>query len=116
MQNLYSFMISSRAELTIYIFFFRHLYIHDNSDTLLSALGATVIKTRNKRNALTFFAQFCSFVFEISFMLLMLLASIATPNKSHAYLLAIFWKKIAFAVVAVLEVRTSRKNLKATLF
>ena len=104
------------AELTIYIFFFRHLYIHDNSDTLLSALGATAIKTRNKRNALTFFAQFCSFIFEISFMLLMLLASLATPNKSHAYLLAIFWKKIAFAVVAVLEVRTSRKNLKATLF
>ena len=104
------------AELTIYIFFFRHLYIHDNSDTLLSALGATAIKTRNKRNALTFFAQFCSFIFEISFMLLLFLASLATPNKSHAYLLAIFWKKIAFAVVAVLEVRTSRKNLKVTLF
>ena len=36
-------------------------------------------------------------------MRLMILASLATRNKSHAYLLAIFWKKIAFAVVAVLE-------------
>ena len=109
-------VLMTLAELTIYIFFFRHLYIHDNSDTLLKALGASAIKTRNKRNALTFFAQFCSFIFEISFMILMLLASLATPNKSHAYLLAIFWKKISFAVVAVLEVRTSRNNLKATLF
>ena len=101
------------AELTIYICFFRHIYKNDNSKSLLKALGPKIIKSRNKKNALTFFSQFCSFIFQVSFMLLMLLASFNTPNKSHAYILATILKKVAFAAMTVIEVVTSRRNLNA---
>ena len=104
------------AELTIYICFFRHIYKNDNSKSLLKALGPKVIKSRNKKNALTFFSQFCSFIFQVSFMLLMLLASFNTPNKSHAYILATILKKVAFAAMTVIEVVTSRRNLNSIKF
>ena len=107
---------STLLELAIYIHFFQLLYKNDNKDSLLIALGSKTIKARNKTNALTFFSQFCSFLFEISFILLMIFASLATSQKSHAYLLAIFLKKLSFAMMAVIEVLTSRNNLKATLF
>ena len=104
------------VELTIYIYFFRHIYKNDNSESLLKALGPKIIKARNKTNALTFFSHFCSFIFQIAFMLLMLIASFNTPDKSYAYILASFLKKMSFAIMAIVEVVTSRKNLKATMF
>ena len=102
------------AELSIYICFFRHVHKNDNSESLLRALGSKVIKARNKTNALTFFSQFCSFIFQLAFILLMLFASLNLPSKSHAYVLATFLRKMSFAVMAIIEVKTSRKNLKAT--
>ena len=109
-------VLMTLAELTIYICFFRHIYKNDNSKSLLKALGPKVIKSRNKKNALTFFSQFCSFIFQVTFMLLMLFASFNTPNKSHAYILATFLKKISFATMTFIEVITSRRNLNAIKF
>ena len=109
-------MSMTLVEIIVYILFFHHLYRNDNSDTLIKALGPNVIKARNKTNALTFFSQFCSFVFQISVMVLMLFASFTTENKEEAYLLATFLKKLTFGIIAVIEVLTSRKNLKATPF
>ena len=104
------------AEIFIYLIFFWHFYKHDNSESLRKLLEPKIIKQRNKRNALTFFSQFCTFIFEISFIILMLLASFATQNPKEKYLLATFLKKLTFASIAMIEVFTSRRGFKIKLF
>ena len=104
------------SEIAIYISFFYHLYKHDNSKSILSLLGSKVVKSRNKKNALTFFSQFCTFVFEISFLMLMVFAALISHNSKEKFVIAILLKKISFASIAAVEVFTSRKNLKVKLF
>ena len=104
------------SEIAIYISFFYHLYKHDNSPSIRSLLEPKVIKSRNKKNALTFFSQFCTFVFEISFLMLMVFAALVSHNSKEKFVIAILLKKIAFASISTVEVLTSRKNLKVKLF
>ena len=104
------------SEIAIYISFFHHLYKHDNSPSIRSLLEPKVIKSRNKKNALTFFSQFCTFVFEISFLMLMVFAAFISHNSKEKFVIAILLKKISFACIAAVEVCTSRKNLKVKLF
>ena len=104
------------SEIAIYISFFYHLYKHDNSPSIRSLLEPKVIKSRNKKNALTFFSQFCTFVFEISFLMLMIFAALVSHNSKEKFVIAILLKKIAFASISTVEVLTSRKNLKVKLF
>ena len=104
------------SEIAIYISFFHHLYKHDNSPSIRSLLEPKVIKSRNKKNALTFFSQFCTFIFEISFLMLMVFAAFISHNSKEKFVIAILLKKVSFACIAAVEVCTSRKNLKVKLF
>ena len=104
------------SEIAIYISFFYHLYKHDNSPSIRSLLEPKVIKSRNKKNALTFFSQFCTFVFEISFLMLMVFAALVSHNSKEKFVIGILLKKTAFASISAVEVLTSRKNLKVKLF
>ena len=89
-------------EISIYICFFHHIYKHDNSERIRRLLDQATIKRRNKKNAVTFFGQFCSFVIEISVMIFI---SLGTQMPQGHF---IFWVKyIGFASMAIIEVLTS---------
>ena len=103
------------AELAIYIIFFHHMYKHDNSETLRRLLDASVIKRRNKQNALTFFSQFCSFVFDILFISVVFTAIWMGTSKNLLYCFVDVLKKISFSGTAMIEVFTS-SNLRKKLF
>ena len=103
------------AELAIYVIFFYHMYKHDNSERLRRLLGDSTIKRRNKQNALTFFSQFCSFVFEISFITILFFAIWMGTSKNLLYFLITVLKKISFSGTAVIEVFTSCNLRKKVL-
>ena len=103
------------AQIAIYVIFFHHLYKHDNSERLRRLLDASAIKRRNKQNALTFFSQFCSFVFEISFISVVFIAIWMGTSKNLLYFLVTVLKKISFSGTAMIEVFTS-SNLRKNVF
>ena len=107
-------LLMSIAEIITYVFFFRHMHKHDNNNTLRRLLEPRVIKARNRRNAITFFGQFCSFVFKFTVMVLLMLAySVGTENQTLPTV-AITYKRISFPLIAIIEVLTSnvlRKRL-----
>ena len=96
------------SELSIYIILFRFMYLHDNNERLRRLLEPNVIRQRNKTNAITFFGQFCSFLFEISVWILFMFAMLI-GGKSSVGLLAAFsiLKTISFTCMTVIEVMTS---------
>ena len=96
------------SELSIYILLFRFMYLHDNNERLRRLLEPNVIRQRNKTNAVTFFGQFCSFLFEISIWILFIFAMLIGGNNSVG-LLAVFsiLKTIAFSCMTIIEVMTS---------
>jgi hypothetical protein len=90
------------------------MYKHDNSQRLRRLLDASVIKRRNKQNALTFFSQFCSFAFEISVISVIFIAIWMGTSQNLLYLSLSVLKKISISGTAMVEVFTSshlRKNL-----
>ena len=91
------------AEIVLYSVFFHHLYRHDNSENLRHMLDASIIKHRNRRNAITFFAQFCSFVFEFMFLIAAILAVL---GKSRWYV-GFVLKVSCFTTMSIVEVLTS---------
>ena len=96
------------SELSIYIVLFRFMYLHDNNERLRRLLEPNVIRQRNKTNAITFFGQFCSFLFEISIWILFIFAMLI-GGKNSVGLLAAFsiLKTISFTCMTVIEVMTS---------
>ena len=90
-------------EICIYTCFFHHLYKHQNSEKIIRLLDQETIKRRNKRNAVSFFGQFCSFCIEISLMIVILLV---TANKQHTTLF-FFVKFTGFTLMATIDVLTS---------
>jgi hypothetical protein len=103
------------AQIAIYVMFFHHLYKHDNSERLRRLLDASTIKRRNMKNALTFFSQFCSFVFEITFVIVVFFAVWMGTSKSLLYDLMIVLKQISFSGIAIIQVVTS-SNLRRKVF
>ena len=95
------------SEITIYIIFFRFFYLHDNNEKLRALLEPHVIRKRNKTNAITFFGQFCSFLFEISIWILFTFAMLA--GNVSVVLLAVFsiLRTISFTCMTIIEVMTS---------
>ena len=90
------------GELIIYIAFFHHMYKHDNTEILRRLLYPNVIRTRNRRNAITFFGQFCSFVLEIAVTLLF---TICTTTRI-SIIIAVEFRRMAFMAMAMVEVLT----------
>ena len=95
------------SELIIYVMFFHHMYTHDNSTNLRRVLEPRIIKERNKRNAITFFGQFCSFAFELMTMLLFILGSTLENKDNIIHDIGIGMWRTSFAVMSLVEVLTS---------
>ena len=93
------------TEISIYISFFHFIHKHDNSETLRRLLGQNVIQNRNKRNAVTFFGQFCSFVIEVSIMIAFTVAS--KWKSQYSFYMMLFFKYAGFTAMAIVEVLTS---------
>ena len=105
------FVLMATAEITIYITFFYHLFRHDNNETLGRLIGADDIKHRNKQNAITFFGQFCSFLFELSIGIL----SIFAINGEAPFFVVSILKVIGFTSISLVEVLVSG-NLRPRIF
>ena len=96
------------SELSIYIILFRFMYLHDNNDRLRRLLEPNVIRQRNKTNAITFFGQFCSFLFEVSIWILFTFTMLIGGKHSVGLLAASsILKTISFTCMTVIEVMTS---------
>ena len=81
------------------------MYKHDNNDRLRRLLEPKVIKGRNRKNAITFIGQFCSFVIEFIGLLLLILAFTIGPKWAPD--LAIEFRRFSFAIISMVEVLTS---------
>ena len=103
-------------EIAIYISFFHHMYMHDNTEKLEKLLGAATVKARNRKNALTFMSQFCSFLFEVTIFLVLFIGALYGEKGKPIYLMAQFLKKVSFASIAAIEVLLSRNNLRLNIF
>ena len=102
------------SEITIYIIFFHHMYKNNNSDGLRRLLEPKVINARNRKNVITFFSQFCSFVLEFIGLLLLVASYTVGNRKNKLPLVAIAFQVISFAMMSAVEVFTSdvlRKNM-----
>ena len=96
-------MIITIAEISIYVSFFHYMYKHDNNERLARLLEPANIKKRNRQNALTFFGQFCAFVFEFIGGILILMATYGYNGYGAVYVL----KHASFTAISVIEVLTS---------
>ena len=93
------------AEIFIYIVFFRHLYKHDNKESITKLLEIEVVKERNRRNAMTFASLFFSFLVETLFLILIILSQISNFHHRAPMIL----RKVTLSAIAVVEVLTSRE-------
>ena len=102
------------AEITTYIVYFHYIYRHDNSENLARLLEPAVIRKRNKMNAITFFGQFCSFVFDISINILLVIITTAFGNYRASYAVLFILKTASFPAMSMVEVLTSN-NLRSRM-
>ena len=100
-------MFFSATELGIYVAIFYFLYKHDNSENLRRILDYQCIKARNKKNAVTFFAQFCSFVTKLVFMIFCVNALRFGKSNNFVYYVLTILKKTCLCSMAVIEVVAS---------
>ena len=103
------------SELVIYIIIFRFIYLQDNTEMLRALLEPQVIRKRNETNAITFFGQFCSFLFEVSVWIIFTFAMLV--GKGSVLLLAVFsiLRTIFFTCMTIIEVMTS-SSLRSFLY
>ena len=106
---------STCVELCIYVAFFYLVYQHDNSIWLEKILEKKCIKKRNRTNAITFFGQFCSFLFELSYWILNLLALLVGQKDGFLWASATFLRFISFSAMAAIDVFVS-SSLRLRLF
>ena len=105
-------MLATVTEMCLYILFFRFMYKNDNNERLARLLEPSVIRQRNKTNAITFFGQFCSFVFEIIGEVLFIVAvANSAPEEEDGgkdlYIYAFLCRPATFLAMSVIEVITS---------
>ena len=99
--------IMTMSEILIYVIFFYHMYKHDNSDSLRRILEPKMIRSRNRKNAITFFGQFCSFVLELIGLLLIGLGNTIGTHSNNLPLVAIAFRRVSFPIISMVEVITS---------
>ena len=102
-------------EICIYVSFFHFVYQHDNSEWLKKILDTKCIQKRNKTNAITFFGQFCSFLFELIYWILVLLAFVVGRKEGFLWASASFLRFISFSTMAAIDVLISN-SLRPKLF
>ena len=106
------YLLVTMTELCLYLSFFRHMYKHDNCTRLARLLEPSIIHQRNKRNAISFFGQFCSFVMEFIGNVLFIVAIAKSAPKGEneeddRYVYAIICTPATFAAISFIEVITS---------
>ena len=67
-------LLMTITRIITYVILFHFLYRHDNNERLRRLLEQNVIKLRNRRNAITLVGEFCSFLFYLTFTVLLHLA------------------------------------------
>jgi hypothetical protein len=95
------------SEIIIYVVFFHHMYKHDNSVSLRRLLEPKVIKGRNRRNAITFFGQFCSFLLELIGLLLIAVSYTIGSRNNHLILITHAYWRLTYTLKPMVEVITS---------
>ena len=74
-----------------------------------------MIKGRNRRNAITFFGEFCSFVVELAGLLLIAVAYTIGTQSNQLILIANAYWRISFTIKPMVEVITS-DELRAKIY
>ena len=95
------------AELIIYIIFFHHIFKNDNSPGLRRLLAPNIIKHRNRTNAITFFGQFCSFVFELSWTVVYIISTFLAYRSRRLLVFRFAIRMLASTCMPIIEVITS---------
>ena len=96
------------TEIIIYVAYFHHVYLHDNSENLRRILGSDVIRKRNRSNAISFFTQFCSFLVELTWLVLFIIASIMGNKQNGLIFIRNLAWLLSFAIISMIEVLLSR--------
>ena len=94
------------SEMIIYVMFFHHLYKNDNNVDLKKLLDKKVIKARNRKNAITFFGQFCSFIIEMT-QIALYVNALRTDKEHIMFEVVLNLYQISFAAISIVEVLTS---------
>ena len=100
-------LLTTISEIVIYILLFRFMYLHDNTERLRALLEPQVIRKRNKNNAITFFGQFCSFLFEVSVWMIFTFAMLVGKGSVLLLALVSILRTIFFTCMTIVEVMTS---------
>ena len=101
------------AEIICYIFFFEHLYSHNERLLSRNVLTLEKIKQRHRENAITFCVQFYNFVVETALALIIGYTMQDSSNVTHRLLFSVCcWSE--FGVLSVVEVMLSG-NLRQKL-
>ena len=107
-----SLILGTILEIMIYVIYFYHVYKHDNNYNLRRLLEPGAIRYRNRTNATSFFAQFCSFAFELTVLLLLLFSlKFGTRDNVVHTMFILFWR-LQFSAMAMIEVLLSKKLRK----
>ena len=95
------------SELSIYILYLHHMYRHDNSENLRRLLEPEVITRRNRTNAITFFTQFCSFLLESTWLVLIIATSLVGSHQNGLDFIRHIADTVSFASISIIEVLLS---------
>ena len=95
------------SELIIYIVYLHHMYRHDNSENLRRLLEPEVITRRNRTNAITFFNQFCSFLLELTWLVLIIATSLIGSHQNGMDFIRHIADTVSFASISIIEVLLS---------
>ena len=92
-------------EILSYAILFHHISYHNNN-IAANVLSATVIKQRNRTNAISFVGQFLGWVMEVWYVILVGLLS-AVYNMESVREISSFLKDLEFVLIPLVEVYIS---------
>ena len=92
-------------EILSYAILFHHISYHNNN-IAANVLSATVIKQRNRTNAISFVGQFLGWVMEVWYVILVGLLS-AVYNMESVREISSLLKDLEFVLIPLVEVYTS---------
>lgn len=92
-------------EATCYVLLFLHIYHHDNQ-VVISVLKPDVIKQRNKKNAISFAGQLCTWILEALYTTL-LTYFVGWKNNATIRETASFVKLSEFTLVPLVQILCS---------
>ena len=103
-------MVAILSELSCYLWFFGHIYIHDHLMLTEKLLASEEVNKRHRKNAITFLGQFYGFVSETIISLAYMYTYKANANI-NARLAVALGSWIEFGLLSFIEVMTSN-NLR----